>query len=99
MGVWPKCKKAESRSSFSASDKGTQRSFFGHHHYVSDERWSSSAIYRATLALPRSDGSLLPRHQGVLCIGMILATVGEMLNFPFMNRFGYDRADHGPQGA
>ena len=30
---------------------------------------------------------------------MILATVGEMLNFPFMNRFGYDRADHGPSGA
>ncbi|MCC7501491.1 MAG: MFS transporter, partial [Flavobacteriales bacterium] len=34
-----------------------------------------------------------------LWVGMILATVGEMLNFPFMNRFAYDRADHGPPGA
>jgi predicted MFS family arabinose efflux permease len=30
---------------------------------------------------------------------MLLVTVGEMLNFPFMNRFAYDRADHGPSGA
>lgn len=34
-----------------------------------------------------------------LWIGMVLATVGEMLNFPFMNRFANDRADHGPPGA
>ena len=34
-----------------------------------------------------------------LWIGMLLATVGEMLNFPFMNRFAYDRSDHGPPGA
>lgn len=34
-----------------------------------------------------------------LWIGMLLVTVGEMLNFPFMNRFAYDRADHGPPGA
>ena len=34
-----------------------------------------------------------------LWVGMALMTVGEMLNFPFMNRFAYDRSDHGPPGA
>jgi predicted MFS family arabinose efflux permease len=34
-----------------------------------------------------------------LWIGMALMTFGEMLNFPFMNRFAYDRSDHGPPGA
>lgn len=32
-------------------------------------------------------------------VGMVLVTVGEMLNFPFMNRFANERADHGPPGA
>lgn len=34
-----------------------------------------------------------------LWVGMALMTFGEMLNFPFMNRFAYDRSDHGPPGA
>lgn len=34
-----------------------------------------------------------------LWVGMLFMTVGEMLNFPFMNRFAYERADHGPTGA
>lgn len=34
-----------------------------------------------------------------LWIGMLLVTIGEMLNFPFMNRFANDRADHGQPGA
>jgi predicted MFS family arabinose efflux permease len=34
-----------------------------------------------------------------LWVGMVLATVGEMLNFPFMNRFAYDRAEQGSPGA
>ena len=34
-----------------------------------------------------------------LWVGMVLMTVGEMLNFPFMNRFAYDRSDQGPPGA
>ena len=34
-----------------------------------------------------------------LWVGMAFMTVGEMLNFPFMNRFAYDRSDHGPPGA
>lgn len=32
-------------------------------------------------------------------IGMVFLTVGEMLNFPFINRFVYDRADKGKPGA
>lgn len=34
-----------------------------------------------------------------LWVGMVLLTVGEMLNFPFMNNFAYGRADQGPPGA
>ena len=34
-----------------------------------------------------------------LWVGMVLATVGEMLNLPFMNRFAYDRAEQGSPGA
>ncbi|MBK6550879.1 MAG: MFS transporter [Flavobacteriales bacterium] len=34
-----------------------------------------------------------------LWVGMVLMTVGEMLNFPFMNRFAYDRSDRGQPGA
>jgi predicted MFS family arabinose efflux permease len=34
-----------------------------------------------------------------LWVGMLFATVGEMLNFPFMNRFANDRADRGKAGA
>lgn len=34
-----------------------------------------------------------------LWVGMLLMTAGEMLNFPFMNRFAFDRAEHGATGA
>jgi predicted MFS family arabinose efflux permease len=34
-----------------------------------------------------------------LWVGMLFMTVGEMLNFPFMNRFAFDRSDQGPPGA
>ncbi len=34
-----------------------------------------------------------------LWVGMFLMTVGEMLNFPFMNRFANQRADRGQAGA
>ena len=34
-----------------------------------------------------------------LWVGMLLMTVGEMLNFPFMNRFAFDRAEHGATGS
>ncbi len=35
----------------------------------------------------------------MLWLGMVFVTLGEMLNFPFMNRFAYDRAEHGQPGA
>lgn len=34
-----------------------------------------------------------------LWVGMTLMTIGEMLNFPFMNRYAFDRSDKGPPGA
>ncbi|HRH70511.1 MAG TPA: MFS transporter [Flavobacteriales bacterium] len=41
----------------------------------------------------------LAPHIAFLWIGMLFMTVGEMLNFPFMNRFAYDRAEQGKPGA
>jgi predicted MFS family arabinose efflux permease len=35
----------------------------------------------------------------MLWLGMVFVTVGEMLNFPFMNRFAYERAEQGQPGA
>jgi predicted MFS family arabinose efflux permease len=34
-----------------------------------------------------------------LWVGMALMTIGEMLNFPFMNRFAFDRSEKGLPGA
>lgn len=36
---------------------------------------------------------------GILVIGMILMTVGEMIAFPFSNSFALQRADRGKQGS
>ncbi len=38
-------------------------------------------------------------HIAFLWVGMLFMTVGEMLNFPLMNRFAYDRAEQGKPGA
>ena len=35
---------------------------------------------------------------GILVTGMIFMTFGEMLNFPFLNRFALDRAERGKSG-
>lgn len=35
---------------------------------------------------------------GILIIGMLLMTIGEMIAFPFSNAFAYDRASKGNQG-
>lgn len=35
---------------------------------------------------------------GILCIGMLLMTIGEMIAFPFSNAFAIDRAKKGKQG-
>ncbi|GAA3569087.1 MFS transporter [Snuella lapsa] len=40
----------------------------------------------------------LTTWMGVLVIGMLLATVGEMIAFPFSNAFAMDRAKKGNQG-
>ncbi|MCB0780694.1 MAG: MFS transporter, partial [Flavobacteriales bacterium] len=34
-----------------------------------------------------------------LWVGMCVMSLAEMLNFPFMNRFAFDRSDQGPPGA
>lgn len=36
---------------------------------------------------------------GILVVGMLLATVGEMISFPFSNSFALQRADRGKQGS
>ena len=36
---------------------------------------------------------------GILIVGMVLMTIGEMLNFPFLNRFAMDRAEKGNSGS
>lgn len=40
----------------------------------------------------------LTHWDGILLIGMVLMTVGEMFNFPFANRFAMDRAERGKTG-
>jgi predicted MFS family arabinose efflux permease len=40
----------------------------------------------------------LTSWSGILVIGMLLITVGEMLNFPFLNRFALDRSERGKSG-
>lgn len=41
----------------------------------------------------------LSSWKGVLIISILFMTIGEMLNFPFMNRFSMERADRGKSGA
>ncbi len=36
---------------------------------------------------------------GILLVGMVLMTVGEMINFPFANRFAMERSDTGKAGS
>ncbi len=36
---------------------------------------------------------------GIIVIGMLFITYGEMFNFPFLNRFALDRAQRGKSGA
>ena len=36
---------------------------------------------------------------GILVIGMIIATIGEMVSFPFSNKFALNRSKKGRQGA
>ncbi len=36
---------------------------------------------------------------GIVVIGMIIATIGEMISFPFSNKFALDRSKKGKQGS
>ena len=69
--------------------------------YCEDRRFSIHAIMRFSVLLIAASFAVLNLVPTVafLWVGMALMTVGEMLNFPFMNRFAYDRADRGKPGA
>ena len=56
-------------------------------------RWSSLLIAASFVTV------LVSGHAATLWIGMAILTFGEMLNFPYMNRFVYDRDDQGRPGA
>ncbi len=59
------------------------------------------AILRVSVLLIAGSFAVLVLFPNVafLWIGMMLMTFGEMLNFPFFNRFAYDRSDRGKPGA
>jgi predicted MFS family arabinose efflux permease len=59
------------------------------------------AILRVSVLLIAVSFAVLVLFPNVpfLWVGMMLMTFGEMLNFPFFNRFAYDRSDRGKPGA
>ncbi|MFK7735130.1 MAG: MFS transporter [Pirellulaceae bacterium] len=56
-------------------------------------RWSSLLIAASFAIVIVSDNVV------TVWLGMAILTFGEMLNFPYMNRFVYDRADQGRPGT
>jgi len=56
-------------------------------------RWSSLLIAASFVTV------LVSGPVATVWIGMAILTFGEMLNFPYMNRFVYNRADQGRPGA
>ncbi|MEZ6136600.1 MAG: MFS transporter [Pirellulaceae bacterium] len=56
-------------------------------------RWSSLLIGGSFAVV------IISEHVAMVWLGMAILTFGEMLNFPYMNRFVYDRADRGQPGA
>ncbi len=69
--------------------------------YCEDKRFSLHAILRLSVVLFLLSFAVLNVFPVVafLWVGMVLMTVGEMLNFPFNNRFAYERADRGQPGS
>lgn len=69
--------------------------------YCEDRRFGLHAILRFSVLLFAASFVVLNVFPTIafLWVGMVLMTVGEMLNFPFMNRFAMDRADRGQPGA
>ena len=56
-------------------------------------------VFYSTLIIASSFFILnLTGWNGILIVGMLLVTFGEMLNFPFLNRFALDRAEKGRSG-
>ncbi|MCB0793296.1 MAG: MFS transporter, partial [Flavobacteriales bacterium] len=69
--------------------------------YCEDRKFSRTGILVFSVLLIALSFAVLNLFPIVafLWIGMVFMTFGEMLNFPFMNRFAYDRSDQGPPGA
>lgn len=69
--------------------------------YCEERRYGLHGILRFSVLLFAASFAILNMLPGVavLWAGMALMTFGEMLNFPFMNRFAYDRAERGQPGA
>jgi predicted MFS family arabinose efflux permease len=69
--------------------------------YCEDRRFNLFSILRFSIVLFVLSFVVLNVVPTVpfLWVGMLFMTVGEMLNFPFMNRFAYDRSERGSPGA
>lgn len=69
--------------------------------YCETRRFGLYGLLRFSVLLFALSFLVLNIFPGVafLWVGMFMATVGEMLNFPFMNRFAYERAERGKPGA
>ncbi len=63
--------------------------------YFENERFSKYRILAVSALLMAASFIILNLSHwvGVLTIGMLFVTVGEMLNFPFLNSFAMDRAE------
>ncbi len=68
--------------------------------YFEQSKYSIIAIlFTSTLFIATSFFILNLSHwNGILVMGMLLVTFGEMMNFPFLNRFALDRAEKGRSG-
>ena len=69
--------------------------------YCEEKRFTLQTILRTSVVLFVLSFLVLNLFPVVafLWVGMVFMTVGEMLNFPFMNRFAYERADRGQPGS
>ncbi|WP_203256766.1 MDR family MFS transporter [Hyunsoonleella ulvae] len=68
--------------------------------WLENKRWSkvSLILFGAFLTALSFLVLNLSSWTGVLVIGMLLMTIGEMIAFPFSNAFAYNRAKKGNQG-
>lgn len=68
--------------------------------YIESRAWSKTSNIIIGLFLTAISFALLnlSAWTGILVIGMLLMTIGEMIAFPFSNAFAMDRARRGNQG-